>query len=248
MTVTAPLAEAKPAPTGLMRKSALVAGVSYLISFVSIPTLALYDSVRNDRNWIIGSSPNTPVLWGCFLEVIVALAGIGTAVALYPVVKRQNRTLALGFVSVRVLEAAMIFTGVLSLLSLVTLHRDLGSAAGADKTPLVALGASHVAMYNWTFQLGQTLMPCMSALLLGSLMYRSGLVPRIIPLLGLIGAPVLLSAVVATLFGHNHATSAWSALGTVPVAGWELSLGLWLTFKGFKPTAIMIGPNEKLLL
>jgi hypothetical protein len=226
-----------------MRKSALAAGVFYLITFISIPTLALYHSVKNDRNWVISSSANTPVLWGCFLEVVVALAGIGTAVALFPVVKRQNQTLALGFVTVRVLEAAMIFTGVLSLLSLVTLHRDLGTPAGADKSSLLTLGASHVAMYNWTFQLGQTLMPCLSALLLGTLMYRSGLVPRVIPMLGLIGAPLLLSATIATLFGHNESTSAWSGLATVPVAAWELSLGLWLTVKGFKLSPITARSN-----
>ena len=132
------------------------------------------------------------MLVGGFLEVIVALAGIGTAVTLYPVVKRQNEGAALGFVAARVLEAAMIFTGVVSLLSLVTLRQDLGGAAGANAAALVTTGASHVAVYNWTFLLSQSLMPGINALLLGSLMYRSRLVPRIIPVLGLIGAPLLI--------------------------------------------------------
>jgi hypothetical protein len=238
MTVTSSRVAAGPAPVNSMRRNALLAGVFYLLTFTSIPTLALYHSVKDDRDWVVSSSSDTPVLVGCLLELIVALAGIGTAVALYPVVKRHSQTLALGFVAVRALEAAMIFTGVLSLLSLVTLHQDLGTPAGADRTSLISLGASHVAMYNWTFQLGQTLMPCLSALLLGTVMYRSGLVPRVIPLVGLIGAPLLLSAVIGTLFGHNEATSAWSGLGTIPIAGWELSLGLWLVLKGFKPSAV----------
>ena len=139
--------------------------------------------------------------------MIVALAGIGTAVTLYPVVKRQNEGVALGFVTARLLEAAMIFTGVLSLLSLVTLRHDLGGAAGANAAALVTTGASHVAVYNWTMLLGQTLMPCINALLLGSLMYRSRLVPRIIPIVGLIGAPLLLAAVIATLFAAASGTS-----------------------------------------
>ena len=129
---------------------------------------------------IIGSGAHTGVLVGGFLEVIVALAGIGTAVTLYPVVKRQNEGMALGFVAARVLEAAMIFTGVVSLLSLVTLRQDLGERPERCGRAC-HLGASHVAIYNWTFLLGQSLMPGINALLLGSLLYRSGLVPRIIP-------------------------------------------------------------------
>jgi hypothetical protein len=172
-----------------LRKTALVAGVLYLITFISIPTLALYSHVKTDRDFITGSGSSTGVLSGALLEVIVALAGIGTAVTLFPVVKRQNEGMALGFVAVRTVEAAMIFTGVASLLSLVHLRQDLGAAAGAQTASLVTAGASLVATYNGTFLLGQTLMPCMSALLLGSLMYRSGLVPRVIPLMGLIGSP-----------------------------------------------------------
>ena len=171
--------------------------------------------------------------------MIVALAGIGTAVTLYPVVKRQNEGVALGFVTSRLLEAAMIFTGVLSLLSLVTLRHDLGGAAGANAAALVTTGASHVAVYNWTMLLGQTLMPCINALLLGSLMYRSRLVPRIIPIVGLIGAPLLLAAVIAALFsGSIGHVSAFQAIATFPVAAWEFSLGVWLVVKGFKPSPI----------
>ena len=114
------------------RKTALVAGIFYLITFVSIPTLALYGPVRNHRVWILGSGGHTGLLAGGVLEVIVALAGIGTAVTLYPVVKRQHEAVALGFVAARVLEACMIFTGVVNLLSLVTIREDLGGAAGAD--------------------------------------------------------------------------------------------------------------------
>ncbi len=224
-----------------LRKTALVAGVFYLITFISIPTLALYGPVKNHRDWILSSGSHTGVLVGGFLEVIVALAGIGTAVTLYPVVKRQNEGVALGFVTARVLEAAMIFTGVISLLSLVTLRQDLGGAAGANAAALVTTGASHVAVYNWTFLLGQTLMPCINALLLGSLMYRSRLVPRIIPVLGLIGAPLLITAVIATLFGGIGHVSAWAAIATLPVAAWEFSLGVWLVVKGFKPCPITAG-------
>jgi hypothetical protein len=221
-----------------MRKTALVAGIFYLITFISIPTLALYGPVKNHRDWILSSSGHTAVLVGGFLEVIVALAGIGTAVTLYPVVKRQNEGAALGFVAARVLEAAMIFTGAVSLLSLVTLRQDLGGAAGANAAALVTTGASHVAIYNWTFLLSQSLMPGINALLLGSLMYQSRLVPRIIPVVGLIGAPILIITVIATLLRGSVPPPSVASLAALPVAAWELSLGVWLVVKGFKPSPI----------
>src|SRR5579859_2850809 len=239
MRTTATKPPVKRIPMSSTRKTALVAGIFYLITFISIPTLALYGPVKNHRDWILTSGSHTGLLVGAFLEVIVALAGIGTAVTLYPLVKRQNEGVALGFVTARLLEAAMIFTGVLSLLSLVTLRHDLGGTAGANAAALVTAGASHVAVYNWTMVLGQTLMPCINALLLGSLMYRSRLVPRVIPVVGLIGAPLLITAVIATLFGGGIGhVSAFAAIATLPVAAWEFSLGVWLVVKGFRPCPI----------
>jgi hypothetical protein len=229
----------KPAPMDKCRKTALIAGVFYLITFISIPTLALYSSVKNHRDWVLSSGGYTGVLVGGFLEVIVALAGIGTAVTLYPVVKRQNEGVALGFVAARVVEAGMILTGVVSLLSLVTLRQDLGGASSANAASLVTTAASHVAIYKWAFLLGQSLMPGISALLLGSLMYRSRLVPRIIPVAGLIGAPLLIASVFATLFGGIKLGSPLFA--ALPVAAWEFSLGVWLVVKGFRPSPITAG-------
>jgi hypothetical protein len=227
---------AKGIPMSSTRKTALVAGVFYLITFISIPTLALYGPVKNHRDWILSSGTHTGVLVGGFLEVIVALAGIGTAVTLYPVVKRHNEGAALGFVAARVLEAGMIFIGVVSLLSLVTLRQDLGGAAGANSAALVTTAASHVAIYNWTFLLSQSLMPAINALLLGSVLYRSRLVPRVIPALGFIGAPLLICTVIATLFGGFKLGS--PELAAFPVAAWELSLGVWLVVKGFRPSPV----------
>jgi Domain of unknown function (DUF4386) len=239
MTTAMRITAAKRVPMGSLRKTALVAGVFYLITFISIPTLALYGPVKNHLDWVLGSGGHTAVLVGGFLEVIVALAGIGTAVTLYPVVKRQNDGVALGFVAARVLEAGLIFTGAVSLLSLVTLQQ--AGAAGANAAALVTTGASHVAVYNWTFLLGQSLMPGINALLLGSLMYQSRLVPRVIPVIGLIGGPLLIIAVIATLFRGTAHIPPLAELAAIPVAAWELSLGLWLVVKGFKPSPITAG-------
>jgi hypothetical protein len=238
MTTTMGTTAAKRVPMDSMRKTALVAGIFYLITFISVPTLALYGPVKNHRDWILSSGSHTGVLVGGFLEVIMALACIGTAVTLYPVVKRQNEGVALGFVAARVLEAVMIVTGVVSLLSLLTLRQDLGGAAGANTAALVTVGASHVAVYNWTFLLSQSLMPGINALLLGSLLYRSRLVPRFIPVMGLIGGPLLIIAVFATLFGQHSSLTGLAGLPVIPVAAWEFSLGVWLVVKGFRPSPI----------
>ncbi|MEO8329306.1 MAG: DUF4386 domain-containing protein [Candidatus Nanopelagicales bacterium] len=218
------------------RKTALVAGIFYLLTFVSIPTLGLYNTLKTDQNFVTLAGSSTSVLWGCVLEIVVALAGIGTAVTLYPVVRRQNESMALGFVATRTLEAAMIFLGVVSLLSLVTLRNDFSAAS--DHTGLIATGESLVGIYKGTFVVGQTLMPAMNAFLLGTLLYQSRLVPRILPVLGLIGAPLLTVSTLAIVLGHNEIGSPWSALSTLPIAVWEFGLGLWLTFKGFRPSPI----------
>jgi len=168
--------------------------------------------------------------------VIVALAGIGTAATLFPVVRRQNEGMALGSVAIRTLEAGMIHTAVVTLHSLVTLRQT--AATGADATSLVTTGKSLVATYNWTFLIGQSLSPAVSALLLGTLMYQSGLVPRVIPLMGLIGGPLLATAIIATLLGLIVQTNPLAGLAALPVALWEFSLGVYLVVKGFKPCPI----------
>ena len=222
------------------RKTALVAGIFYLITFVSIPTIGLYSSVKS-KDFIISSGADTGALWGCFLEVIVALAGIGTAVTLFPVVKRQNEGMALGFVATRTLEAAMIFAGVASLLSLVALQK--AGASGAEATSLTTVGQGLVAFYNAVFLVGQSLMPVANALLLGTLMYRSGLVPRAIPVIGLIGAPLQLTAVILTMFGVIDRSSTATGILVIPDFIWELSLGIYLVVKGFKPCPITDAMN-----
>ena len=214
------------------RTTALVAGALYLLTFVSIPTLALYGSVKG-ANYIVGAGPDTGAIFGGILEIIVALACIGTAVALYPVVKRQNEGVALGFVGSRVLEAGTIFAGVACLLTVVTL-RQAGAGAGA----LVA-GHALVAMYDRLFLVGQSFIPAVNALLLGSLLYQSRLVPRVLPLLGFIGAPLLVASDITVLFGLFDRSAAPVALAALPIALWEFSLGLWLVVKGFKPSRIL---------
>ncbi|HEY2855167.1 MAG TPA: DUF4386 domain-containing protein [Gemmatimonadaceae bacterium] len=217
-----------------LRKYSLAAGLFYLLTFVSIPTLALYSSVRGPR-FVLSPGPDTPVILGVLLEMIVALAGIGTAVTLYPVVKRQGEARAVGFVASRTLEAATIYVGIVSLMSIVSLRQSgAGSAALATAQGLAE-------QYRWTFFFAQSFIPAVNGVLLGSLLYQARLVPRWLPVLGFIGAALLVAAWFGVLVGLIGAVSAPAAIATLPIAVWEFSLGIYLTFWGFKPSPITVG-------
>lgn len=220
-----------------LRKTAFVAGLLYLITYLAIPTVALYGPVLSDPGFIASAGNDTGVLWGAVLELIVAFANVGTGVVLFTVLKRQNEAVALGFVTSRLFEAAIIVVGIISLLTIVTLRQEASAIPGADAASLLTIGLSLVAIHDWTFLIGQTLLPGINALLLGSLMYRSGLVPRIIPLMGLVGGPLMISSAIGQVVGINEQYSAWSAIALVPIFLWELTLGLWLVFKGFNRSA-----------
>ncbi len=230
---TAPRRRMTPA-----RKVALAGGIAYLITFVaSVPQLKLFSQVIDDPSgYISAPRSNTALLWGSWFEVVTAAACIATAVALYPVTRRVSRTAAIGFVTSRVVEASLILVGVLSLLSVVTLQHDFAGATGARAEALGVTGAALVSMRQWTFLLGPGLIPGFNALFLGTALYRGRLVPRVIPTIGLIGAPIILVSATATIFGGWSQTSTAGALCALPIAVWELSLGVWLTVKGFKAT------------
>jgi hypothetical protein len=222
------------APMSSLRKTSLIAGVLYLITFVSIPTLALYSQVKG-ANYIVGPGPDTPAIIGGILEIIVALAGISTAVVLYPVLRKQSESTALGLVAARILESGTIFVGVAFILSIVALRQ---AGAGVD-----ALASSHalVALYNRIFLLGQSFMPAICDLLLGFMLYQSRLVPRGLSLIGIAGGPVLLIGYFAILFGLIGQHAPLAGLFAIPVALFEFSLGVYLVVNGFKPSSRVQG-------
>jgi hypothetical protein len=223
------------------RKIALVTGVLFLITFITAipPFVYLYVPVLDDPRYIVGAGADNRVLLGAFLELILIIANIGTAVALFSILKRVNESLALGYVTARVVECAFIAVGLLSLLTVVTLRQDLAGTAGADAGSLVAVGKSLVALHDWTFLLGPGFVVGVgNGLLLGYLMYRSALVPRRMAMLGLVGGPLIIASGTAVLFGVFEAGSVWQAIATIPEFFWELSLGIWLIVKGFNPSAL----------
>jgi len=218
------------------RKIAVVAGAFFVVAAVAaISGLVLYGPVLHQPNYIVSAGDDTRVLLGAFCEVILAISVIGTAVTLFPIVKRQSEGIALGYVAGRLLEAIVIVVGIISLLSVVTLRQHVAGAAGADAASLVTVGRSLVAMHDWTFLFGPNLALGPNTLMLAYLMYRSGLVPRFIAVLGLLGGPLIFAFATAVLFGVFEQVSVWGAIAAIPVFAWEMSLAGWLIVKGFSP-------------
>jgi hypothetical protein len=215
-----------------LRKTSLTAGILYLLTFISIPAFTLYGPIH-EPDFILGTGSDTNVIIGNILELVVALAGIGTAVVLYPVLKKQNEAMSLALVSARILEAATIFGGVLFLLTVVSLHR---SSAG---TEAITISRTLVTMYDRMFLIGQSLMPAVDDMLLGLLLYHSRLVPRGLAIIGIIGGPVLLAGTFSVMFGLLEQREPLAGLSALFVAVFEFSLGIYLITKGFKPSTLI---------
>ena len=191
----------------------------------------------DDPRYILGGGADTSVQWGAFLELLLIVANIGTAVVLFPILRRVSEILALGYVTARVVECTFIAVGILSLLTVVTLRQE--AAAGADAASLVTAGKTLVALHDWTFLLGPGFVVGVgNGLILGYLMYSSRLVPRAMAVLGLIGGPLVMASGIAVILGVIEIGSAWQTLPAAPEFLWELSLAIWLMVKGFNPSAI----------
>jgi Domain of unknown function (DUF4386) len=225
---TIPAARRRRTPA---RKVALAGGIAYLVTFAaSIPQLGLFaDLVDDPAGYVTAPRDNSAVLWGSWLEIVTAAAGVATAVALYPVLRRFSRTSAIGFVTSRVVEAALILVGVVSVLAVVSLQQDHPGTEG-----LAVTGAALVAVRQATFLVGPGIVPAFNALFLATALFRFRLVPRVIPAIGLVGAPLLLISATSTMFGGWEQVSGTALLFALPIAVWEFSLGVWLTVKGFR--------------
>jgi hypothetical protein len=219
----------------LDQKRARWFGVLYLITFAtSIPALLLYETVlRHPVSYIAGGGHDRQVLFGALLELVLILANIGTAVVIFPIVRRQNEELALGYVTARIVECTFILVGIVSIVAIVTLRQQVAGAA--EGTVAYTLAAVH----DWTFLLGPGWMVGWgNGLILGYLMYKSELVPRRMCWFGLIGGPLLIITGTAILLGGNNPGSglhSLQGLATIPEFIWELFLGVYCTWKGFRP-------------
>ena len=217
------------------RKTALVGGILYLVTFVgSIASALLVGPALNDPTYVLGAGADQQVGLGAIFELVNVFGLIGCGIAFFSVVKRVHEGLAIGYLATRLFEGAIITVSVLSLLSVITLRQQV--AAGADGQSLAPVAAALVAVRNWAILIGSNMAP-FNALMLGTALYRARLVPRWMPALGLVGAPILISFVVGMILGVAQVGTPFHVVAVLPFFVWELALGLWLTFKGFNESS-----------
>jgi hypothetical protein len=220
------------------RRTSLAAGLLFIATFItSIPAWFLYKPLLDDPGYLLNGGADTGITIGAVLELLLIIANIGTAVVLYPILRRQSESGALGYVTARLMECTFIAVGILGVLAAVTLQQDSNAAPAT----LDAISESLVAVHDWTFRLGPGFVVGLgNGLLLGYLMYRSELVPRRMAILGLIGGPLIILSGTAVVLGAIEAGSSAQALATAPEFAWELSLGLYLAVKGFRPSSPLL--------
>jgi len=226
----------------LDQKRARVFGVLFLITFItSIPALALYQPVLDHPGaYIASAGHNNQILFGALLELLLIIANIGTAVVIFPIVRRQSEELALGYVTARLFECTFILVGIVAVLGIVTLQKEVAGAAEGSIAYTLA------AIKDWTFILGPGwVVGWGNGLILGYLMYTSGLVPRKMTWLGLIGGPLIILTGTLVLFDVADAGGTLQALSTIPEFLWELSLGIYCTVKGFRPSSPILRPDTR---
>jgi hypothetical protein len=225
------------------QRIARVFGILFLLTWVTaIAARALLDPVFSDPRYVLSGGADTGVYLGAVFEFLLIATNIGTAVVLYPIAKRRTEIGAVGYVTARLVECTFILVGLLSLLTVVSLRQDLAGAASADTASLVAAGTSLTAAYDWAFLFGPGLMAGVgNGLVLGYVMYRSGLVPRRLAMLGLAGGSLHIVGFLGVLFGAFEAGSSWQFLFSVGEMAWEASLPIYVIWKGFNPSAITSG-------
>ena len=212
------------------RRTALVCGVLYLLTFVgAIGSAFLVAPALTDPAYVLGAGADQ-VRLGLVLELVNVVGCVGCGIAFFSVIRREHETLAIGYFGTRLFEAVIITVGVLGLLSVLTLRQQV--AAGADGESMVPVAAGFAALRDWAMAIGANMAP-FNALMLGTALYRSRLVPRAIPALGLVGAPILIAFVIGMILGVAHPGTPFQVVAVMPFFFWELALGLWLTFKGF---------------
>ncbi len=224
-----------------LRRTALIVGSLFVITYITsiAAKLAFYPPMFDNPDYMVNGADDTRLLWGAFSEVILIIANIGTAVAIYPVLKRAYPAMSLGFVTARVMESVFIAVGVLSVLTTVSMRQDFAGTSEAESAGLSPVSHALGTLYEWTFQLGPGFVVGVgNGLLLGWMMWRSRLVPRGLAALGLVGGPLICITGTAVMFGVIEAGSAPQLLATIPEFFWELGLGVYLIVKGFKPSPV----------
>jgi Domain of unknown function (DUF4386) len=229
-------------PTAAEQRTARIMGAWFLGTFIAIPAFFFYDPILDHADYVVGNGNDLRVSTGALLEILLAISGIATAVVIFPIVKRVNESVALGYIAARTVESILILVGVVSLASIVALRQKLSGAA-QDAAALTDVANGMLALHGQTALLGPQFCAGLgNGILLGYLMWRSRLLPRPLVMIGLVGGPLALLAGIGVLLGFWGIRSGLPVALTAPEAIWELTLSIWLLARGFRPSPILTGP------
>ena len=224
-----------------VRRTGRIFGWLFIGTFVtSIPArLLLIDGAGaswSDMRFVAGDASSASLKWGAVLEFGLIVTQIGSAIVIYPLIRRQSETVSLSYVAARIVESVFAAIGLISIITLVSLADALVGASGPEATALTVQGDTLAQVYDWAFRWGPGVVAGIgNGIMLGYLMYKSELVPRRLAMLGLIGGPVLIFSFTLQLIGLYKNGEGPSGLFTFPEAAWELSLGIYCAWKGFRP-------------
>lgn len=224
------------------KRAASWAGWFMAITFVtSIPALLLYHPVLHNHSYILGPGHDARIELAAVLEILCAIGGIGVAVVMFPILRRQSERVALGYVASRIVESTMICVGLIGLLSVLALRGDLAASIGGNSGSLLIAGRTLVAVHDWTFVMGPGFCVGVNDLLLGYLMYSTGLMPPRLAMVGLIGGPLIFVAKILVVFGVWDIYSSTAGIFSAPVFVFEASFAIYLIVNGFRPSRVLSG-------
>lgn len=222
------------------RKSAVFIGICFILAAVTaVVGLILYDPLLNESDYLrAGDAHRNSVMTGVLMELILVIAAIGTSTIMFPILRKYNETIALWHVCFRFLEAIVIIIGIISMLALLTLSHEFVNATNPDVGSFQASGITLKAIHDWTFLLGPNFLLGINTMMYSYIFYKTKLVPRFIPILGMTGATLVFVCALLVMFGVIEQLSAWGAILALPVAANEMILAIWLIAKGFNVSAL----------
>jgi hypothetical protein len=222
------------------RQNATIVGILFILATVSaILGLYFYQPILSGADYLInGAAHKNEIALGALMELVLVVTAIGTAIALFPVLKPYGERIALGHLFFRFLEAAVILTGIVAILSLSTLSQAYVAADAADATTYHALGSLLHAVYKWTSMLGPLFFLGVNTLMYSYLLYKSKLVPRWLAVFGLFSATTVFAAALVVLSGIAIQLSTPVLLMVAPIGIFEMVFAGWLIVKGYNSSAI----------
>jgi len=222
------------------RKIAIIVGVLFIIATVAGILSGVF-FILDDPDYLTKASENeNQVIIGALFMLIMGFAVAGIGIMMYPILKKHNEALALGYVGFRIIEGVLFIVYVIILLSLLTLSKEFVKAGAPDASHFQTLGTLLLEEQYWAYQMG-TISFGLAAPMFYYLLYQLKLIPRFLSVWGLIGVPLWLAAGLLIMFGSLTESSVLVTLLYLPIAVNEMVLAVWLIVKGFNPSAIVSG-------